>query len=161
MKQGSYSGPSPTERIQWPLQIVTRRSDFCGPRDHYWTPALRAAGLDADPHLARHWFVTNALRHLERGARYEAALARRKQELIEYMAWRSGDQTLRAYEHFERSDSFQRRLQAIHQTMRRREREAARPAAPARAVSSDGEHGRPQRLGRDLAYLLGEDDDDS
>lgn len=42
-------------------------------RDHYWTPALRAAGLDADPHLARHWFVTNALRHVERGARDEAA----------------------------------------------------------------------------------------
>ena len=31
MKQGSYSGTSPTERIQWPLQIVTRRSHFCGP----------------------------------------------------------------------------------------------------------------------------------
>ena len=52
-------------------------------RDHYWTPALRAAGLDADPHLARHWFVTNALRHVERGVRDEAALARRKQELIQ------------------------------------------------------------------------------
>lgn len=81
-------------------------------RDHYWTPALREAGLDADPHLARHWFVTNALRHVERGARDEAALARRKQELIQYMAWRSGDQTLRAYEHLERSDSFQRQLSA-------------------------------------------------
>jgi len=130
-------------------------------RDHYWTPALRAAGLDADPHLARHWFVTNALRHVERGAHDEAALARRKQELIQYMAWRSGEQTLRAYEHLERSDSFQRRLRAIHQTMRRRERLAARPAARRRAVSSDGERGSPVSMSADLAYLLGEDDDDS
>jgi hypothetical protein len=29
-------------------------------REHYWTPALRAAGLDVDPHQGRHWFVTNA-----------------------------------------------------------------------------------------------------
>lgn len=130
-------------------------------RDHYWTPALRAVGLDADPHLARHWFVTNALRHVERGARDEAALARRKQELIQYMAWRSGEQTLRAYEHIERSDSFQRRLRAIHQTMRRRERRAAPPAPSRRTVASDGDAGSPVRLRGDLAYLLGEDDDDS
>jgi integrase len=129
-------------------------------RDHYWTPALRAAGLDADPHLARHWFVTNALRHVERGARDDSALARRKQELIQYMAWRSGEQTLRAYEHLERSDSFQRRLRAIHQTMRRRERDAARPAAPGRVVSADAKQVRSERLSDDLAYLLGEDDDD-
>ena len=31
MKQGSVLGPSPTERIRWPLQIVTRRFDFFGP----------------------------------------------------------------------------------------------------------------------------------
>jgi integrase len=128
-------------------------------RDHYWTPALHAAGLDADPHLARHWFVTNALRHVERGARDDAALARRKQELIQYMAWRSGEQTLRAYEHLERSDSFQRRLHAIHQTMRRRERLTARPIGRPRVMSS-GE-GRPVGMRGDLAYLLGEDDDDS
>lgn len=130
-------------------------------RDHYWTPALRAAGLDADPHLARHWFVTNALRHVERGARDEAALTRRKQELIQYMAWRSGEQTLRAYEHLERSDSFQRRLRAIHQTMRRRERLAAQPAARRRAGSSDAESNSPVSMSGDLAYLLGEDHDDS
>jgi site-specific recombinase XerD len=129
-------------------------------RDHYWTPALRAAGLDADPHLARHWFVTNALRHVERGARNEAALARRKQELIQYMAWRSGEQTLRAYEHVERSHSFQRRLRMIHQTMQRRERLAARSPAPAGA-GSDTAQNRPQPIPGDLAYLLGEDDDGS
>ena len=123
----------------------------------YRTPA-RAAG-PMPSHLARHWFVTNALRHVERGARDDAALARRKQELIQYMAWRSGEQTLRAYEHLERSDSFQRRLRAIHQTMRRRERLAARPTPGRRAPAAD-EPGSPGVSG-DLAYLLGEDDDDS
>jgi hypothetical protein len=77
------------------------------------------------------------------------------------MAWRSGEQTLRAYEHLERSDSFQRRLRAIHQAMRRRERLAARPTARPRAGSSPGEGGSPVHMSGDLAYLLGEDDDDS
>jgi integrase len=31
-------------------------------RETYWTPACRAAGLDADPHQARHWYVTIAVR---------------------------------------------------------------------------------------------------
>jgi hypothetical protein len=89
---------SPARLDQLRLYLTARGTPMTAKlfRDHYWTPALRAAGLDADPHLARHWFVTNALRHVGRGARDEAALARRKQELIQYMAWRSGEQTLRA-----------------------------------------------------------------
>jgi integrase len=151
---------SPGQLDQVHVYLTTRGTPMTAKlfRDHYWTPALRAAGLDADPHLARHWFVTNALRHVERGARDEAALARRKQELIQYMAWRSGEQTLRAYEHVERSESFQRRLRAIHQTMRRRERVAA---LPARVSSSDDARGRAGHVRGDLAFLLGEDDDDS
>jgi len=152
---------SPARLDQVPLYITTRATPMTAKlfRDHYWTPALRAAGLDADPHLARHWFVTNALRHLERGAREEAELARRKQELIEYMAWRSGEQTLRAYEHVERSERFQRRLHVIHQMMRRRERATGHQVASARAPSGDlaGDAGSVRG---DLAYLLGEDDDD-
>jgi hypothetical protein len=81
------------------------------------------------------WFVTNALRHVERGACDEAALARRKQE------------------------SFHRRLRIIHQTMHRRERLAARPTAQPRKMASDSGH--PVSVSGDLAYLLGEDDDDS
>jgi integrase len=152
---------SPERLHQIRLYLTARGTSMTAKlfRDHYWTPALRAAGLDADPHLARHWFVTNALRHVERGVRDEAALARRKQELIQYMAWRSGEQTLRAYEHLERSDSFHRRLRIIHQTMHHRERLAARPTARLRTIASD--NGHPVSVSRDLAYLLGEDDDDS
>lgn len=154
---------SPARLDHVPLYLTARGTPMTAKlfRDHYWTPALRAAGLDADPHLARHWFVTNALRHVERGASDDAALARRKQELIQYMAWRSGEQTLRAYEHLERSESFQRRLSAIHRTMHRRERVAARAATSDRATSSDGERDGRVPVTRDLAYLLGEDDDDS
>jgi integrase len=128
-------------------------------RDHYWKPALRAAGIDADPHIARHWFVTNALRTIETTASDESDLNRRKQELIQYMSWRSGERTMKAYEHVERGASFGRRLQAIHRTMRRRELEAEREIRHLPATAQC----RPAEcvpLDHDLAFLLGEDDDD-
>lgn len=124
-------------------------------RDHYWRPALRAAGIDADPHTCRHWLVTNAMRHMEQAATDEADLVRRKQELIQYMAWRSGERTLKAYEHLERGRSFAMRLQAIHREMRKREqrtvKELAMGAAGETTVPNDN---------RDLAVLLGDTDDD-
>jgi site-specific recombinase XerD len=125
-------------------------------RDHYWKPALIAAGIDADPHLCRHWFVTNALRQIERAAKNGADLDRRKQELIQYMAWRSGERTLKAYEHMQRGDSFARYLRSIHVAMHRREQQAEtqcgtpRVQRPAEALALD----------QDLAFLLGEDHDD-
>lgn len=125
-------------------------------RDHYWKPALKRAGIDADPHLCRHWFVTNALRHIEAIAKTEAELSRHKEELIQYMAWRSGERTLKAYEHVQRGASFARRLRKIHETMHRRERRPGQhiitPSAPDPVESNV--------LDQDLAYLLGEDDDD-
>jgi len=124
-------------------------------RDHYWRPALRAAGIDADPHTCRHWFVTNAMRHIEQAATGEADMARHKQELIQYMAWRSGERTLKAYEHLERGRSFAMRLQAIHHEMGKREHLAAKELAK--------ENGKPVASpvsDRDLMFLLGDDDDD-
>jgi hypothetical protein len=125
-------------------------------RDHYWKPALKAAGIDADPHQCRHWFVTNALRQIERAAKTEADLARGKQELIQYMAWRSGERTLKAYEHVQRGESFARHLDSIHIAMNRRERQSAKESVlrplqpPVEMVALD----------QDLAFLLGEDHDD-
>jgi hypothetical protein len=137
--------------------FLTQRGTAMTPglfRDHYWRPALRAAGLDADPHTCRHWFVTNAMRHIEQAAANEAELARRKEELIQYMAWRSGERTLKAYEHLERGRSFAMRLQVIHREMRRRERRsAAQPTDQAATMAiSVGQ--------QDLLFLLGQDDDD-
>ena len=68
-------------------------------RHGYWTPALRAANIHANPHLARHWFVTNALRMIEKTSKDENEAARRKAELVEYMGWRTAERTLKAYEH--------------------------------------------------------------
>jgi hypothetical protein len=110
----------------------------------------------AYPHLCRHWFVTNALRQIERAAKSGADLDRRKQELIQYMAWRSGERILKAYEHVQRGDSFARHLRPIHIAMHRRGRQAEtqcgahRVQQPAEALVLD----------RDLAFLLGEDHDD-
>ena len=75
-------------------------------RDHYWRPALRKAGIDADPHAARHWFVTNALRNIEAQCHDEGELQRRKSELVQYMGWRSGERTMRVYEHLQRRERF-------------------------------------------------------
>lgn len=91
-------------------------------RDQYWRPALRSAGFDADPHQARHWFVTNALRNIELTSKSDGELLRHKEELIEYMAWRSGEQTMAAYEHIQRHDQFLERLADIHGVMKTRER---------------------------------------
>jgi integrase len=88
----------------------------------HWTPALRSAGIHANPHLARHWFVTNALRTIEKTAKDEAEIIRRKTELVQYMAWRTAERTLKAYEHVNRDQSFVTiTLTAIHSAMKRRE----------------------------------------
>jgi integrase len=113
-------------------------------RDYYWRPALRSAGIDADVHLTRHWFVTNALRQIERSAGNEADLLRRRSELIEYMKWRSGERTLRAYEHVQREARFLNKLSLIHRQMNKRETDFER---------------EPTQASAELAYLLGEDDD--
>jgi len=128
-------------------------------RDHYWKPALRAAGIDADPHTARHWFVTNALRNIENSASDDGELNRRKQELIQYMSWRSGERTMKAYEHIERGASFGSRLQVIHQSMRRCELEAERQIKDSPPFARRCGPAEQIPLDRDLAFLLGEDDD--
>ena len=53
-------------------------------RRGHWTPALQAAGIHASPHLARHWFVTNALRTIEKTAKDEDAIRKNPSELAQY-----------------------------------------------------------------------------
>ena len=55
-------------------------------REESWKPALEATGIDADPHQTRHWFVTNALRNIDRTAKNDGERMRRRQELIQYMS---------------------------------------------------------------------------
>jgi hypothetical protein len=68
------------------------------------------------------------------------------------MAWRSGDRTLKAYEHVQRNDSFLRHLGVIHAAMRRRRQRPGQDGV----VLSPMMEGKPS-LDPDLAYLLGED----
>jgi integrase len=69
-------------------------------RDHFWSPACRAAGIDADVHQARHWYVTMAIRHIHETATTDAEIKRRSRELIAYMKWRRGWETIQAYDHY-------------------------------------------------------------
>jgi integrase len=85
-----------------PLFLSARRTPLSPKtyRAHAWTPACAAAGLDADVHQARHWYVTMAVRQIYETAPTDAEVRRRLRELIEYMKWRRGEQTLEAYEHY-------------------------------------------------------------
>jgi integrase len=69
-------------------------------RETYWAPACRAVGLDADPHQARHWYVTMAVRTIHETSPTEGEIRRRIRELIEYMQWRGGEQTMASYDHY-------------------------------------------------------------
>jgi hypothetical protein len=129
-------------------------------REQYWKPALKASGIDADPHQARHWFVTNALRNIDRTSKDETTRARRRQELIRYMAWNSGERTLRSYDHVQREADFHIRLGIIHREMRRRERRSQTPNTASIPQSIDTATAAVERSNQDLAFLLGEDDDD-
>ena len=142
-----------------PLYLTNRGTAMSAKlfRDYYWAPALHSAGIDADPHQTRHWFVTNALRTIERAAKSEAELRRKKEELIQYMAWRSGDRTLQAYEHVQRKEDFAATLNSIHRSMQRRERSAPHAASKRKGHEADA---NPPMVDPDLAFLLGEDNDD-
>lgn len=144
------------------LLFLTRRGASLSARvfrECHWKPALRQAGLDADPHIARHWFVTNALRNIEAVARDAAEYSRRKEELIQYMKWSTGERTLKVYEHLRRDFRFSEQLAGIHKTMQGREREFTKRHA--KAVSGEPPVGQ-ETVGKspELAYLLGEDEGD-
>lgn len=88
--------------LRAPLFLSARRTPLTAKnyREHAWNPACAAAGIDADVHQARHWYVTMAVRQVYETATTDAEVKRRLRELIEYMKWRRGEQTLDAYEHY-------------------------------------------------------------
>jgi hypothetical protein len=87
-------------------------------REHYWTPACQAAGIEADIHQVRHWHVTLEVRDIYEHAKSTAEIERRLRGLIEYMKWKS-EETLASYQHyFEEqldADTRERFHQHIHQ----------------------------------------------
>jgi integrase len=125
-----------------PLFLTARRTPLTSKhyRDNAWTPACAAAGIDADVHQARHWYVTMAVRQIYETATTGTEVTRRLRELIEYMKWRRGEQTLDAYEHYfdavrhaEIQDRVHARLDDALRTAltaRQRDRESAPREAP-------------------------------
>jgi integrase len=69
-------------------------------RELYWNRACQEAGIEADVHQARHWYVTQIIRTIYETTRTESEINRRLRELIEYMGWRSGLETLDGYQHY-------------------------------------------------------------
>ena len=69
-------------------------------RDFYWNRACQEAGIEADVRQARHWYVTQIIRTIYETTRSESEINRWLRELIEYMGWRSGQETLDAYRHY-------------------------------------------------------------
>lgn len=90
-----------------PLFLTVRRRPLTPKvyRDHYWKPACEAAGLDADVHQTRHWYVTRAIRHIHETSTDEVEIARRVKGLIAYMKWKS-EETIEAYEHYFRAAQY-------------------------------------------------------
>jgi integrase len=134
-----------TDLNQVPLFLSTRGTPLTAKsfRETYWTPACKAAGIDADPHQARHWYVTMAVRTIHETSNTEGEIHRRIRELIEYMQWRGGEQTMTAYDHYfdaarhaDIQDQLHERLRvALEQGLKRRTPRSAsgqlRPAPPA------------------------------
>jgi integrase len=127
-------------------------------REYYWTPALRAVGLDVDPHQGRHWFVTNALRNIEASAAGETDLRRRKEELIHYMAWKPVSAHSLLYEHVQRREAFLNTLTSIHDEMGRRSKRYR--FAPPVPQPSESNSTAPAAVDEDLRLLTGEYGDD-
>ncbi len=108
------------------------------------------------PHIARHWFVTNALRTIERTAKDPNELVRRKAELVQYMAWKTAERTLRAYEHVVwDSDFIDTTLRSIHKTMKQREQQVQKdPSLLAQFATVESQE-VSKELDEDVAILTG------
>jgi hypothetical protein len=99
------------------------------------------AGLNADVHQARHWYVTAAVRAIyEHHGGDGSEVRRRLRELIEYMRWRSGWNTLEAYEHYFDAGRHAGVQEQVHAKLEAALRRTLKRNAPVRRV-------RPARSG--------------
>ena len=111
---------------QVPL-FLTRRGTPLTPktfRQTTWNPACASAGIAADPHQARHWFVTACVREIFATSDRGGDVQRGKEALIAYMGWRSGEQVLRAYEHHLKTEVAAAIQDRVHASMDRRVRDS-------------------------------------
>ena len=132
-------------------------------REGYWNPACQLAGIEADVHQTRHWYVTQAIRGIYESARSESEINRRLRELIEYMGWKSGWETLQAYQHYfdplrhaEIQDQLHRRMDlALQENLTQPQSPCATVSASAiRPVENADLPNQNDEPDSDLEYLL-------
>jgi integrase len=133
-------------------------------REGCWHPACQAAGIDADVHQTRHWYVTQAMRGIYETSQGQPEIDRRLRQLIEYMGWRSGWETLQAYQHYfdpqrhaEMQDRLHQRLDAALKNQERCHAEEYSPPSVPLSADSQAEMSTPSDDGErdsDLEYLL-------
>jgi integrase len=132
-------------------------------REGCWNPACHLAGIEADVHQTRHWYVTQAIRRIYESARSESEINRRLRELIEYMGWKSGWETLQAYQHYfdpqrhaEIQDQLHRRLDlALEESLKQSQGQCvAVSATPIRLVENADLPSQNDELDSELEYLL-------
>lgn len=86
-------------------------------RENFWNPACQKAQIDVDIHQCRHWYVTAAVRSIYETAKDSSEVKRRLRELIEYMKWRQGWQTIECYEHYFDATRHAEIQDAVHQRL--------------------------------------------
>ncbi|WP_064202657.1 tyrosine-type recombinase/integrase [Brevibacillus brevis] len=64
-----------------------------------WRKACKMAGVNANIHKIRHWYVTQAIRRIMEESNSTVEMENAKQRLITYMAWKDPS-TIEVYEHF-------------------------------------------------------------
>lgn len=109
-------------------------------RENYWNKACKAARIEADPHQARHWYVTMAVRTIHETSRTDGEVQRRLRELIEYMKWKSGWEMIEVYEHYfdaQRHAEVQDRVHALLEKSKQQAMLDLEQRRPRRAKSVD------------------------
>ncbi|MFP3126382.1 site-specific integrase [Ectobacillus funiculus] len=89
----------------------------------HWVKAIQAEGLSLNPHKARHWYVTNRMRMIKETAQNEGELKQKMDELVVYMAWRSGEDMLDVYEHFFTEEEAVKAIDEFTASMKKQEQE--------------------------------------
>ncbi|WP_419879511.1 hypothetical protein [Brevibacillus centrosporus] len=122
-----------------PLFLTNRGTVYTSKtyRENYWNPACRNAGIDADVHQARHWYVTMSMRTIYETSHTNADVQRRLRELIEYMKWKKGWEMIEVYQHY---FDVQRHLEIqdkVHNLMEQSKKEALN-----RGKSANVSHGK-------------------
>jgi hypothetical protein len=151
IRQGQERG---TNLYHVPLFLSRRGTQLTAKtfREGYWNPACRAAKIEADVHQTRHGYVTQAIRGIYETAQSESEIDRRLRELIEYMSWKSGWETLEAYQHYfdpQRHTEVQDRLPQRLEESLKGELEH-RPGSPTPSVAIR----QTEERDSDLEYLL-------